>query len=150
MLESSQMCRDKKIWEGITVIEAYAWNVQRGPPPWLSYAPTSQVWGQWSIVWQSFNPVLRSNTDSEWSQKNDVTTAACRNNKEVPFRMGRSEVRLKPEGTSEFDEPQITHTETLITWHCWVNFSEDVNCNLGQCSKAFWAFISDCTIGCAH
>lgn len=55
------------------------------------------------------------------------------------FRMGRSEVRLKPEGTSEFEEPQITHThtQTVITWHCWLNFSEDVNCDLGQGSKAF-------------
>lgn len=81
----------------------------------------------------------RSNTDSEWSQKNDVTTVACRFNKEVPFTMGRSEVRLKPEGNSVFEEPQITHTHilTLIMWHCWAHFSENVNFAQGEVQKHF-------------
>lgn len=90
-----------------------SWIVQRSPPSCLFFAPTSQVWGQRSIVWQSFNLALLCNTDSKWSQKRDVTTAACSNNKEVPFRMGRSEVRLKPEGNSEFREPQITHADYM-------------------------------------
>lgn len=100
------------------MIEANARNLQSGPAPWLCCAPTSQVWGQWSFVWQSFYPVLRRNTDSEWSQRSDVTTAARRNNKEEPFRMGRSEVREKPEGNSESEEPKLSHTHTkiLITW----------------------------------
>lgn len=49
--------------------------------------------------------------------------------------MGRSEVRLKPEGNSEFEEPQITHTHSDIA--LLGEFSEDVNYNLGQGSKAF-------------
>lgn len=35
------------------------------------------------------------------------------NNKKAPFRMGRSEVRLNPRGKSDFQEPQIKHTDCV-------------------------------------
>lgn len=66
--------------------------------------------------------IQSSNTDSEWSQKNDVTAAACSNNKEVPFRMGRSEARLKPEGNSAFEKPpNNTHRHWLHGTVGWIS-----------------------------
>lgn len=60
--------------------------------------------------------------------------------------MGRSEVRLKPEGNSVFEEPQKTHVYTRIDIDYMALLGELLRrCELypGQGSKAFSTFKSD-------